>query len=72
MFHSNDGSVTEQFFSVEEMESEGTKKILNMSGPIIDTLINGQTLVIDELDAKLHPLLTRKIIEIITIKKRKK
>lgn len=64
MFHSNDGSVTEQFFSVEEMESEGTKKILNMSGPIIDTLINGQTLVIDELDAKLHPLLTRKIIEI--------
>lgn len=63
MFHSNDGSVTEHFFSVEEMESEGTKKILNMSGPIIDSLTNGQTLVIDELDAKLHPLLTRKIIE---------
>ena len=45
------------------MESEGTKKILNMSGPIMDTLTNGYTLVIDELDAKLHPLLTRKIIE---------
>lgn len=63
MVHSNDGSVTEKFFSVEEMESEGTKKILNMSGPIMDTLANGYTLVIDELDAKLHPLLTRKIIE---------
>lgn len=63
MVHSNDGSSTEEFFSVEEMESEGTKKILNMSGPIMDTLANGYTLVIDELDAKLHPLLTRKIIE---------
>lgn len=63
MVHLNDGSSTEQFFSVEEMESEGTKKILNMSGPIMDTLANGYTLVIDELDAKLHPLLTRKIIE---------
>lgn len=63
MVHLNDGSSTEQFFSVEEMESEGTKKILNMSGPIMDTLANGYTLAIDELDAKLHPLLTRKIIE---------
>lgn len=62
MVHSDDGSVSEEFFSVEDMESEGTKKILNMSGPIIDTLLKGQTLVIDELDAKLHPLLTRKII----------
>ena len=61
--HLNDGTSIEQFFSVEEMESEGTKKILNMSGPIMDTLTNGYTLVIDELDAKLHPLLTRKIIE---------
>ena len=63
MVHLNDGTSTEHFFSVEEMESEGTKKILNMSGPIIDTLTNSYTLVIDELDAKLHPLLTRKIIE---------
>lgn len=57
-----DGVSHEGFFSADEMESEGTKKILNMSGPIVDTLSNGQTLVIDELDAKLHPLLTEKII----------
>ena len=59
-----DGSFTEAFFSNDEMESEGTKKIINMSGPIADTLLNGGIIVIDELDAKLHPLLTKKIIGI--------
>ena len=59
-----DGSFTEAFFPNDEMESEGTKKIINMSGPIADTLLNGGIIVIDELDAKLHPLLTKKIIGI--------
>lgn len=59
-----DGQPSEAFFSNDEMESEGTKKIINMSGPIIDTLEKGGIIVIDEFDAKLHPLLTKKIIEI--------
>ena len=59
-----DGSSSEAFFSNDEMESEGTKKIINMSGPIIDTLERGGLIVVDEFDAKLHPLLTKKIIEI--------
>ena len=59
-----DGSFTEAFFSNDEMESEGTKKIINMSGPIVDSLLNGGILVVDEFDAKLHPLLTKKIIGI--------
>ena len=46
----------------EEHESEGTKKIIDFSGPIFDTLSKGKTLVIDELDAKLHPLITMHII----------
>ena len=44
------------------MESEGTKKVINISGPIFDSLNEGNILVIDELDAKLHPLLTRNIV----------
>lgn len=64
MVHKLDGSINEMFFSNDEMESEGTKKIINMSGPIIDTLEKGGIIVIDEFDAKLHPLLTKKIIEI--------
>jgi len=59
-----DGSFTEAFFPNDEMESEGTKKIINMSGPIVDSIINGGIIVVDEFDAKLHPLLTKKIIDI--------
>lgn len=58
-----DGSFTEAFFPNDEMESEGTKKIINMSGPIVDSIINGGIIVVDEFDAKLHPLLTKKIID---------
>jgi AAA15 family ATPase/GTPase len=46
------------------MESEGTKKVIEMSGPIFDSLKTGKLLVVDELDAKLHPLLTRCILQL--------
>lgn len=58
-----DGTFKEETFIINEMESEGTKKIINMSGPIVDSLLNGGILVVDEFDAKLHPLLTKKIID---------
>ena len=45
-------------------ESEGTKKIIAYSGPIFDTLRKGKILVIDELDSKLHPLITMQIIRL--------
>ena len=48
----------------EEHESEGTKKIIDFSGPIFDTLSKGKTLVIDELDAKWHPLITIHIVNL--------
>lgn len=54
--------VGEQNFYMHKMESEGTKKVINISGPIFDSLNEGNILVIDELDAKLHPLLTRNIV----------
>lgn len=59
-----DGTFKEEAFITKEMESEGTKKIINMSGPIVDSLINGGIIVVDEFDAKLHPLLTKKIIDL--------
>ena len=58
-----DGSFTEAFFPNDERENEGTKKIINMSGPIVDSILNGGFIVVDEFDAKLHPLLTKKIID---------
>lgn len=51
-------------FDKEGNESEGTNKIIDLSGPIFDTLQLGKTLIIDELDAKLHPLITLRIVEL--------
>jgi len=48
----------------EKNESEGTNKIIDLSGPIFDTLKLGKALIIDELDAKLHPLITIRIVEL--------
>lgn len=61
--YNEDGNVVgERNFHKNQMESEGTKKVIEMSGPLFDTLNQGKTLIIDELDAKLHPLLTRNIV----------
>ena len=57
------GKIIEQKeFAKNKIESEGTKKIIEISIPIFDTLNRGAVLVVDELDAKLHPLLTRNIV----------
>lgn len=45
-------------------ESEGTKKFFRIIGPILDCLMNGYVVAVDELDAKLHPLLTRAIVHL--------
>lgn len=54
--------VGERNFKKNLMESEGTNKVIEISGPIFDTLNEGKILIVDELDAKLHPLLTRNIV----------
>lgn len=51
-------------FDIDEKESDGTKKLFNMAGPIVDTLKKGKSLFVDELDAQLHPLLTREIVNL--------
>lgn len=47
-----------------ELESNGTLKMLHLFDFLMDALSNGMVLFIDELDAKLHPLLTRYIINL--------
>lgn len=49
-------------FDIDEKESEGTRKMFELSGPLTDILNTGSILVIDEMEAKLHPLLTRKLV----------
>ena len=43
-------------------ESSGTKKLFGLLPFIATSLLAGTTLVIDELDAKIHPVLLRRII----------
>jgi AAA15 family ATPase/GTPase len=45
-------------------ESEGTKKFFHLLGPILNTLQEGKILIIDELDTKLHPMLTKQVIHL--------
>ncbi len=45
-------------------ESEGTKRMFSLLGPWIDALLNGKTLVIDELDTKLHHALNLFLINL--------
>jgi AAA15 family ATPase/GTPase len=46
------------------MESDGTKKLIHTLGPIYDTLKLGRILFIDEFDSKLHPNLSKKLVEL--------
>jgi hypothetical protein len=54
-----------------EVESQGTKKALAIAGPIIDTLDGGKVLIVDELDTKLHPLITKFIIQLFNFLEKK-
>ena len=45
-------------------ESSGTVKMISLYFYINEALKNGRTLFVDEMDAKLHPLLTRYIINL--------
>ena len=49
-------------FDFDSEESEGTKKYFRFAGPLMDTLLKGKVLFIDELDARLHPTLTLNIV----------
>ena len=57
--HNVDGYKAELTLSEE---SSGTKKLFGLLPFIANSLVNGTTLVIDELDAKIHPVLLRYVI----------
>ena len=45
-------------------ESSGTRNLLFLAGPVMAVLHRGLTLVIDELDTSLHPLLVRELVRL--------
>ncbi|WP_332996852.1 AAA family ATPase [Scytonema sp. PRP1] len=51
-------------FNLDEQESEGTQKVFALAGPLVNTLKDGKVLIIDEFDARIHPLISRAIVEL--------
>ncbi len=45
-------------------ESVGTQRFFSVLGPWILALLKGVTIFVDEIDASLHPMLTRKLIRL--------
>ena len=45
-------------------ESQGTRAWVSMLGPLLDTIGNGSTVLVDELDGSLHPHLVREFIRL--------
>ena len=58
--------VTKQGNAVFDLmdESNGTRNLLFLAGPVLDILNKGLTLVIDELDTSLHTLLVRELVRL--------
>jgi len=55
-------------FDLLSQESSGTNKLIDMAGNLIVGLKSGGLTVIDELDAKLHPLITMTIVKLFNSK----
>lgn len=55
-------------FDLESHESEGTKKVFALAGPLVTALKEGEILIIDEFDARLHPLISLAIVKLFNSK----
>jgi AAA15 family ATPase/GTPase len=67
-FNAENQEIGSVLFELDENESQGTKKFFALSAPILDTLEKGGVLLIDELDASLHPMLTECFIKLFNNK----
>jgi AAA15 family ATPase/GTPase len=65
-------SVGKSDFSFGMQESEGTKKMFELSPFIYKSIKEGTPLFIDEFDSRFHPLLTKKIVELYNSVENKK
>ncbi len=50
-------------FSPED-ESQGTQVWIGLIGPVLEALANGSVLLVDEIDASLHPHLVTRLIDL--------
>ncbi len=56
--------IATELFDLDQHESDGTQKLFALAAPIVVALQQGLLLVIDEFDARLHPLMTRALMQL--------
>ncbi|HUM52705.1 MAG TPA: ATP-binding protein [Chitinophagales bacterium] len=61
-FDAKQKDVKSIFFALSD-ESEGSNKMFELSPFILDAIRHKRVLVIDEFDARFHPLLTKRLVE---------
>lgn len=71
-FNSKFKEVKPVVFSMLRNESQGSRKMFEVSPFILQSLEEYRTLVIDEFDARFHPLLTQKLVELFNSYSNKK
>ena len=45
-------------------ESDGTQKLFAFAGPIADALEHGYAMIVDEMDARWHPIMTKALVRL--------
>jgi len=69
IYDNNANVVGNTKLSMKEAESLGTQKAFALSGPLIEALKTGAVLVVDEMDARLHPVFVRQIVDMFNSKR---
>ncbi|HKP51127.1 MAG TPA: ATP-binding protein [Chloroflexia bacterium] len=68
--YDSEGNIVElELFKLDTHESAGTQRLFSLAFPILNALQTGRVLFIDEMDARLHPLITSKIIGLFNSKR---
>jgi uncharacterized protein len=63
--YDEDGKIIEEILvPFKKWESNGTAKLFGVGSVVLESLEKGMTLIIDEFDARFHPNLTLKIVEL--------
>lgn len=65
--YDNSGEVIgKQRFKFNRNESQGTQKLLELAIPLLESLKRGRLLIMDDLDARMHPLISQHIIKLFS------
>ncbi|MBT9463163.1 ATP-binding protein [Hydrogenophaga sp.] len=69
MYDAEGEFVREVSFDLKMHESEGTKKLVALAGPLVDTLKSAHIVFIDEFESRLHANVTKAILRMFNTSK---